>query len=99
MKISEQFRAGKARLWRGRGVSGKHLRKSIPDALFLAERYTGRQTREAQWIVEDRLGYLSDFDWLLEQGVPLQEMTRTRLQQWRHAWLDQLIAEFEERGE
>lgn len=49
----------------------------------------------ARKVVMDRLGgRASMLPWLEDQGIPRQEITINRLQAHRHAWLDQLIAEF-----
>lgn len=92
--MAECFRAAKKHLWNGVGDRGSKK-------VFICFA-VGETTSPIRWTARDevsrRLLPSSDVrGWLLnEAGIPWVEITDDRaVQQYRHAWLDSLIAEFE----
>lgn len=90
--IAAAFRAAKPLLWDGApDRPGQH-----DFICFALDATAYRYRHTARNIVRERLdGYLSMCTWLARQGVRKKQMTPTRVQAHRHAWLDMLIAEFE----
>lgn len=89
--MAECFRAAKENLWDGDGayttqfVCHAVARTWLPGAP-LARTEISRRLAECVSVV----------DWLNRvAGVPWGELTDRALQEYRHAWLDSLIAEFE----
>lgn len=91
LQIAQAFRAAKERLWDGRGQWPDGMNSSICFAIV----ESGHPSKQgACAIVDERLDgqpYLGT--WLRAQGIT--DFTRQQLQAHRHAWLDQLIEEFE----
>lgn len=91
LQIAQAFRAAKELLWDGRG--------QWPDGtdLFICFAIVGSghpSEQDACAIVHERLdGQPALGTWLMAQGIT--DFTRQQLQAHRHAWLDQLIEEFE----
>ena len=92
--LAECFRAAKKHLWNGVGDRG-HKKAFI---CFAISKTTSPIRGEARSEVSRRLLPSSDVrGWLLnEAGISWVELPNDRaVQQYRHAWLDSLIAEFE----
>ena len=93
-QMAECFRAAKKHLWDGVGDRG--FKKVF--ICFAIGETTSPIRVEARVEVSRRLLPSSDVrGWLLnEAGIPWVELTdNLAVQQYRHAWLDSLIAEFE----
>lgn len=91
LQIAQAFRAAKQVLWDGRGQWQDGTDLFI---CFAIERSGHPSEQDACAIVHERLdGRPSLGTWLMAQGIT--DFTRRQLQAHRHAWLDQLIEEFD----
>lgn len=95
--MAECFRAAKKHLWDGVSevyLEGSYLTQYVCSAIA---RTRAPGVASARTEVARRLaGYTTAGSWLnLVAGVPWGELTDRALQEYRHAWLDSLIAEFE----
>ena len=93
-----QLEACKPFLWDGKSPWSHEQTRYIciavaygADALKLELEYAVTLRRE----IERRLENTSTLSsWLLDQGIPPDDLTEARLQAHRHAWVDLLIEEF-----
>jgi hypothetical protein len=111
MKTSEVFTRAKQHLAKDLHEACNHSAKEkfICIAITTAAAYTKRMTsgdiERCTEVVESRLeGAYTLEGWLNNQGcVPEHELcdrtTKDRIQAHRHAWLDQMIAEFKTKGD
>ena len=101
-QIAAAFRAAKPYLWDGLSNCNTQIKRQfICDAICLARSSAefgdkGAYT-EAKNIIGSRLGVAMTLtEWLRQRGIPRDQLNNcARIQAHRHAWLDQLIAEFE----
>lgn len=95
-QLVEVFKEAKDWLWDG-GPKFKLFPKSRYICVAINGcRYLPRAHREsATAIVSKRLqGAPTLKGWLIDKGIPEEDMTTERMQAHRHAWLDLLIEEF-----
>lgn len=93
-ELAEAFRAAKTRLW-----DGTPDHKGSTFICLALERAAGDAYFNAKAVVESRLGSWGTYGaWLDDQigGDAVGGLYQLDLQQARHAWLDDLIAEFSE---
>jgi hypothetical protein len=100
MKTSKIFIEAKKRLWDGQDnggityicVSIDHVRGGSSEL----QRYWAKR------VISDRLrGHSTAYQWLVEMvgRESVEAAGHAARQKWRHAWLDQLIAEFQAKGD
>lgn len=95
-EIAEAFRAAKKYLWDGRGGRGyKHICYALEET-YLPKRDYWDTIVLAKGIVASRIyPHLSVETWLIEKKlIDKYNHDRAMVQQYRHAWLDALIKEF-----
>lgn len=103
--IARALKAAKPLLWDGTGdapdswSNSNQVRSYICDAILSAGRIhaiTGEEAWAARELIHERIDRcFSLADWLKTRaGIKASDITPPRLQAYRHAWLDQLIAEF-----
>ena len=107
MKASEIIRKAKQHLWNGKGVEptnkeafvcwaiGRITNNNVDDDVYFA-------TARVHELIEKQIyPHGTVFDWLYYQcGVPMHEIKDTkRMQAYRLAWMDRLIADFEAKGD
>ena len=95
--MAECFRAAKKHLWDGVSevdLEGVYLTRYVCSAIA---RTRAPGVALARTEVSRRLGgCVTAGSWLVRvAGVPWGELTDRALQEYRHAWLDSLISEFE----
>ena len=100
-EIAAGFAAAKEYLWDGRSPQiPVYLSIFICVALSHASdrrKITVRVRKHCQKIISRRIDRYSTLEsWLNSKGVKNAELTRQRMQDHRHAWLDLLIKEFSE---
>ena len=90
------FRAAKENLWDGVStvdLEGAYFTRYVCVAIA---RTRAPGVALARTEVSRRLaGRSTVIRWLVSVGVPWGDLTNSALQEYRHAWLDSLIAEFE----
>lgn len=88
--IAAAFRAAKPQL--NRGIRGKR-----PEFICCALDNSKHQAaRDAKNIIHKRLGDCFTVEvWLFDKGYRNNTNMSRKVQAWRHAWLDSLIVEFE----
>ena len=96
-QLAECFRAAKKHLWDGVSevdLEGAYLTRYVCSAIA---RTRAPRVALARTEVARRLaGCITVGSWLnLVAGVPWGDLTTSALQEYRHAWLDSLISEFE----
>ena len=95
--MAECFRAAKKHLWDG--VSEVDLEGAAYLTQYVCSAIARTRAPGAAWArteISRRLaGRLTVGCWLASVGVPWGDLTNSALQEYRHAWLDSLIAEFE----
>lgn len=95
-QMAECFRAAKKHLWDGVSevdLEGAYLTRYVCSAIA---RTRAPGVALARTEVARRLaGRLTVGCWLASVGVPWGDLTTSALQEYRHAWLDSLISEFE----
>jgi len=99
--IAKAFIDAKPHLWGGmREINEEEEEEEIYIcfAIYLAKHLGLAGPDSCDWATEvihkRREGYTSLACWLDAHGVPYKHQNTERLQAHRHAWLDQLIAEF-----
>jgi hypothetical protein len=106
VKKSDILKAAKKLLWDG-GADVKGKEKYICWCIE-STNYSDRDYSPLTRLIEARLGNLTClpnvertcYEYLLEVvGIPEDQLTRQNLQTYRHAWVDELIREFESKGE
>ena len=95
--MAECFRAAKKHLWDGVSevdLEGAYLTRYVCHAVVRTRLPVAALARTE---ISRRLaGCVTVGSWLVRvAGVPWGELTDRTLQEYRHAWLDSLIAEFE----
>jgi hypothetical protein len=103
MKTSKILAKAKKHLWNGTGHKSQEGRfEHICHCVdWLHDVHVADQVRVTAEIESRLTPWLSAKSWLQVQ-VGADEVDRAgcvRLQRWRHAWLDQLIAEFKAKGD
>lgn len=93
-EIVKALTSAKRHLWRGsRSREGKTEYICIALECFAHRHPIG--ALHAKSMISERLGADVTFrSWLEQQGIAKRSLTYARVQQHRHAWVDQLIAEF-----
>jgi hypothetical protein len=103
MKTSKILAKAKKHLWNGtRHKSQEDRFTYICHCVdWLHDVHVADQVRVKDEIESRLTPWLSAKSWLqVEVGADAVERAgRVRLQRWRHAWLDQLIAEFQAKGD
>lgn len=97
-EIAKALQAAKRHLNTGR--PGDCRTSHICFAIQMAEvsgEISGQLSQAASRVISNRLeGHAGAWSWLHNvAGVPDTEITHPAVQAWRHAWLNQLIEEFE----
>ena len=94
--MAECFRAAKQHLWDGVSkvdLEGAYLTRYVCSAIA---RTGAPGVALSRTEVSHRLaGCVTAGSWLASVGVPWGDLPTSALQEYRHAWLDSLIAEFE----
>ena len=95
--MAECFRAAKENLWDGVskvGIDGAYTTQFVCHAVARTRLPVAPLARTE---ISRRLaGYVTAGNWLNRvAGVPWGELTDRALQEYRHVWIDSLIAEFE----
>lgn len=93
-EIAEAFKRAKEILWDGTGYEKGYT--YICHAIRHDNEYFSSAGYEAVKVIQERLdGYYTVDSWLDEvAGVHYSLLTAERMQPYRHAWLDSLIAEY-----
>ena len=100
-EIAAGFSAAKQYLWDG---MSPQIPVSSPMHICIALRrasdkgkITAKVRKRCQEIIAQRIGDRGALEsWLRFKGIKNTELTRQRMQAYRHAWLDLLIKEFSE---
>lgn len=96
--ICSAFTEAKKFLWKGDKFIGAEESDYICYAITKAVRHdniTYWQFSEARRVIMSRLGASGTVEqWLLAKGIKLKELTKKRVQSYRHEWLDKLILEY-----
>lgn len=102
MKTSELLRKAKTQLWDGVNVYARYdedQHRYICAAVDSVGRPSLRKEKLLSEI-SDRLWPAPAMGlWLVNQGVPEQQLTSERIQAHRHVWVDMLIKEYEAKGD
>lgn len=106
MKTSKILTKAKKYLWDGvtrkEAPSTAYICFAVETACRNAKKLEAKASRSYHLCneIESRLdGHATVRGWLVSKGVPMRQMTIARVQAHRHAWLDQLIAEYQQKGD
>lgn len=102
MKTSELLRKARRYLWDGKGKQKPKQCSGLCVAILLAETHItypmGRDIRNR--IIKSLGRHIYVVGWLEHKArVPRRLLTAENVQEYRHRWLDALIAEYEARGD
>lgn len=93
-EIVKALKAAKPHLWCGTRHQSRKT-EYICLALERVSRQHPTGVAYAKSLIAERLGRSNTlWGWLRSQGISQKQLTDDRVQQHRHAWVDQLIAEF-----
>lgn len=93
-----------------RQVLGEHICHAIVCAKFKKTSVSNHEWRQfdhdqdgyqrTQEMVQDRLyPSISAGGWLVKNGIPINQLTEVKMQEWRRLWILSMIAEFETNGD
>jgi len=106
LKTSEAFKKAKQEIYPlGNQVYICHALSVAAYGRFLSDWERIRKTRKSGYAtamrtIVERIGNEGTLNsWLSLRGVSFRKQTLSLMQSYRHAWLDQLIEEFEAKGD